>query len=54
MLFIRSGSFRTQLSMDSEAVKAGVFWMTPVRQDPNLDDLEGLVILLLTDKKQKY
>lgn len=38
--------------MDSEAVKAGAFWMTPVRQDSYLDDLEGLVVLLLTDKKR--
>lgn len=52
MLFIRSGSFRTWLSMDSEAVQAGVFWMTPVRQDPDLNDLEGLVVLLLTDKNR--
>lgn len=40
------GSLRPRESVDSEAVHAGVFWMTPVRQHPHLNDLEGLVILL--------
>lgn len=40
--------------MDSKAVHAGVFWMTPVRQHPHLDDLEGPVILLLKEKKGEY
>lgn len=33
--------------MDSEAVQAGVLWMTPVRKHPHLNYLEGLIILLL-------
>lgn len=37
--------------MHSEAVHAGVFWMTPVRQHPHLDDLEGPVILLLKEHR---
>lgn len=45
------GSLRPRFSVDSEAVHAGVFWVTPVRQHPHLDDLEGLVILLLKDKR---
>lgn len=45
------GSLRPRESVDSEAVHAGVFWMTPVRQHPHLNDLEGLVILLLKEKR---
>lgn len=37
--------------MDSEAVQAGVLWMPPVRQHPHLNYLEGLIILLLKEKR---
>lgn len=37
--------------MDSEAVQAGVVWVTPVRQHTHLDDLEGFVVLLLKTEK---
>lgn len=45
------GSLRPRFSVDSEAVHAGVLWMTPVRQHPHLDDLEGPFIFLLKEKK---
>lgn len=45
-------SLRPRFSVDSEAVHACVFWMTPVWQHPHLDDLEGLVILLLEEKSR--
>lgn len=48
------GSLGPRFSMDSEAVQAGVLWVTPVRQHPHLYDLEGLVILLLKIKSGKY
>lgn len=38
--------------MDSEAVQAGVFWVTPVGQHPHFDDLEGAVVLLLKERKK--
>lgn len=45
------GSLRPRFSVDSEAVHARVFGVTPVRQHPHLHDLEGLVVLLLNEKK---
>lgn len=45
-------SLRPGLSVDSEAVQAGVFWMTPVGQHPHLDDLESLIVLLLCVKNR--
>lgn len=47
------GSVRSRFSMDSEAVQAGVFGVTPVGQHPHFDYLERLVILLLRGKKWK-
>ena len=35
------------LSVDPDAVEAGVFWVAPVSQHPHLDDLESLVVFLL-------
>lgn len=46
-------SLRPGFSVDSEAIQAGVSWVTPIRQHPHLDDLEGPVILLLEQKRQK-
>lgn len=45
-------SLRPWFPMDSEAVEAGVLWMAPVRQHAHLDDLEGLVILLLIRREE--
>lgn len=45
-------SLRPGFSMDSEAIQACVFWVTPVRQHPHLNDLESLVILLLKQKRE--
>lgn len=42
-----SGSLGPRLSVDSEAVQAGVFRVTPVGQHAHLNNLESLVILLL-------
>lgn len=40
-----------RFAVNSEAIQAGVFGMTPVRQHSHLNDLKGLVILLL-EKRQ--
>lgn len=45
-----AGSLRPRLPVDSEAVQAGVFWVTPVGQHAHLDDLESLVVPLLCVK----
>lgn len=41
-----------RFAVNSEAIQAGVFRMTPVRQHSHLNDLKGLVILLLERKKK--
>lgn len=35
------------LSVDSEAIQAGVLWMAPVGENPHLNDLKGLIVLFL-------
>ena len=49
-----AGSLRPRFSMYSEAVHAGVFWVTPVRQHAHLYDLKGPVILLLKERGGGY
>lgn len=46
-------SLRPGFSVDSEAIQAGVSWVTPIRQHPHLNNLEGPVILFLEQKRQK-
>lgn len=54
MCLVMSASLGPWLSMDSEAVQAGVFRVTPVGQHTHLDNLESLVILLLkTDQTNR-
>lgn len=47
------GSLRAWLSVDSEAVEAGVLRVAPVRQHPHLNDLEGLVVLFLRRRRRR-
>lgn len=46
------GSLKLRVSVDSEAVQAGVFLMPPVRKYPHLNDLERLIILLLKENEK--
>lgn len=51
-LWASVGSLKPRVSVDSEAVQAGVFLMPPVGEYPHLNDLEGFLILLLKEKEQ--
>lgn len=45
------GSLKLRVSVNSEAVQAGVFLMPPVRKYPHLNDLERFIILLLKENE---
>lgn len=42
---------KVRVSMNSEAIKAGVLRVAPVGQNSHLNNLEGLVIVPLIDEK---
>lgn len=44
-------SLKLGVSVDSETVQAGVIGMPPVRKNPDLNDLERFVVLLLEKKE---
>lgn len=44
-------SLKLGVSVDSETVQAGVIWMPPVRKNPDLNDLERFIVLLLEKKE---
>lgn len=53
MVLYSGALLSVRIAVDSEAIQACVIRMTPVRQHAHLNDLKGLVILLLGGKKGK-
>lgn len=52
VMWLYVSSLKLGVSVDSETVQAGVFWMPPVRKNPYFNDLERFIVLLLKKGKQ--
>lgn len=53
VMWVYVSSLKLGVTVDSETVQAGVFWMPPVRKNPHLNDLERFIVLLLKKRRKK-